>query len=127
MDKNSAYELQKIDCNCNDCGYLVRDLEKYKVQIAHDKSEQIWFFRRKKARRLWEARKKFKKDPIKGAQSLKEAIALSHTYRPQIVQSNYGNCSRFEKDINFLPNTFQIDTQDCFKHRKDLKNEAVLS
>jgi hypothetical protein len=30
MDKESIYELQKIDCNCNDCKYLQRDIVKYK-------------------------------------------------------------------------------------------------
>lgn len=28
MTKESIYELQLIDCNCNDCGYLVRDLSR---------------------------------------------------------------------------------------------------
>jgi hypothetical protein len=28
MDKDSIYELQKIDCNCNNCGYFVRDIPK---------------------------------------------------------------------------------------------------
>ncbi len=27
MDKESIFELQKIDCNCNDCIYMVRDFE----------------------------------------------------------------------------------------------------
>lgn len=31
MDKESIYELQKIDCNCNNCGYFVRDIEKTKL------------------------------------------------------------------------------------------------
>ncbi len=30
MDKESVIELQKIDCNCNDCIHLKRDFEKYK-------------------------------------------------------------------------------------------------
>lgn len=30
MDKESIYELQKIDCNCNDCKFLQRDFVKYK-------------------------------------------------------------------------------------------------
>ena len=30
MDKESIYELQKIDCNCNDCKFMVRDFEKFK-------------------------------------------------------------------------------------------------
>lgn len=27
-DKESLYELQKIDCNCNDYGYMKRDMNK---------------------------------------------------------------------------------------------------
>jgi len=30
LDKESVYELQKIDCNCNDCKFMVRDFEKLK-------------------------------------------------------------------------------------------------
>lgn len=30
MDKDSVFELQKIDCNCNDCKHMKRDFEKYK-------------------------------------------------------------------------------------------------
>lgn len=29
MDKESILALQRIDCNCNDCVFMVRDLEKY--------------------------------------------------------------------------------------------------
>jgi hypothetical protein len=30
MDKESVFELQKTDCNCNDCWHLTRNLAKYK-------------------------------------------------------------------------------------------------
>ena len=30
MANESVIELQKIDCNCNDCSHMVRDLVKYK-------------------------------------------------------------------------------------------------
>lgn len=30
MDRNSIIELQKIDCNCNDCIFFQRDIEKTK-------------------------------------------------------------------------------------------------
>ena len=30
MDKESIFELQKIDCNCNNCGHFERDIEKTK-------------------------------------------------------------------------------------------------
>jgi hypothetical protein len=28
MDKDSIYELQKIDCNCNDCVFMNRNMQK---------------------------------------------------------------------------------------------------
>lgn len=30
LDKESIIELQKIDCNCNDCAFMVRDTAKFK-------------------------------------------------------------------------------------------------
>jgi hypothetical protein len=70
MSKEAMYELQKIDCNCNDCGYLIRDLSR---------------------------------PPDRG--------------KPCPI--NYGHCSRFNKPITFIPVTCQIETQNCFIHRKD--------
>lgn len=32
----------------------------------------------------------------------------------------YGKCSRFGKEVTFLPSTCQLDTQRCFVHRKDM-------
>ena len=32
MNKESLIELQKIDCNCNDCKFFVRDIEKTKAK-----------------------------------------------------------------------------------------------
>jgi len=31
MDRESVYELQKIDCNCNDCKFMVRDFKKLEL------------------------------------------------------------------------------------------------
>lgn len=28
--KHNTYLLQRVDCNCNDCYFLVRDMDKYK-------------------------------------------------------------------------------------------------
>ena len=36
MDKESIIELQKIDCNCNDCKFLERDFEKYSAYNITD-------------------------------------------------------------------------------------------
>jgi hypothetical protein len=75
-------ELQKIDCNCNDCIFMVRDFEKYKSfdHLYTNENGQV--------------------------------TRPSH-------RLNYGNCNKFNKPVSFIPNTLQLDTQDCFKHRKD--------
>lgn len=31
---------------------------------------------------------------------------------------NYGNCQKLNKPISFIPNVCQIETQNCFEHRK---------
>ncbi len=32
---------------------------------------------------------------------------------------NFGDCTKFNKKVSFIPVTCQIETQECFKHRKD--------
>lgn len=31
----------------------------------------------------------------------------------------YGQCLKFDKEVTFIPAVCQIDTQQCFEHRKD--------
>ena len=78
MDKESIFELQNIDCNCNDCAFMNRDFERMK--------------------------------------------SFDHLHKGQEKAShrvNYGDCSKLNKPISFIPNTCQIETQQCFKHRKN--------
>ena len=82
MDKDSLYELQKIDCNCNDCKFMVRDFEKYK--------SFNWLHTNEKG----------------------QVMNTSH-------RVNYGNCSKLNKPVSFIPNNCQIETQNCFEHRKN--------
>lgn len=39
MDKISIYELQKIDCNCNNCKYFERDID---LTASKNNNEQIF-------------------------------------------------------------------------------------
>jgi hypothetical protein len=38
---------------------------------------------------------------------------------------NFGNCSKLNKPVSFIPNTCQIETQKCFEHRKQNETETV--
>jgi hypothetical protein len=80
MDKESIIELQKIDCNCNDCKYLHRDIEKYK-SFDH----------------LY----------------IENGKVTNPSHRPL-----YGNCLKLNKPVSFIANTCQIETQECFEHRR---------
>ena len=88
------------------------NLIKYNTVIAEDFDSQYTLFRSKKARRIWNAR-------IKGGQALQEALDLKFTHFPQRAANNYGHCDLKDIPVSFIPNTLQLHTQDCFKHRKD--------
>lgn len=90
MDKESVFELQKIDCNCNDCIHLERDFEKYKLY---------------------------------NYMYIENGRVTNPSHRPL-----YGNCLKLSKPISFLPNTCQIETQECFNHRREpiiVKQEEI--
>jgi hypothetical protein len=36
------------------------------------------------------------------------------SHRPQ-----YGNCTKLNKPVSFIPETCQIDTQQCFENRRN--------
>ena len=71
-----SIEQQLIDCNCNDCKFMVRDLEM-----------------------LNKHKKTFSGTGI-------------------MDKLNFGMCTKFNKSVTFIPNTCQLETQQCFKHRK---------
>ena len=72
-----SIELQNIDCNCNNCKHMVRDIEKFKS------FDTLYKGMEKASHRL-----------------------------------NYGNCTKFNKGVSFIPETCQIETQQCFENRK---------
>ncbi len=72
-----SIELQKLDCNCNDCIFMIRDLDKFN-------SYNELYNNTKPAHRI-----------------------------------HYGDCTKFNKAVSFMPNICQLETQDCFNHRKE--------
>jgi hypothetical protein len=71
-----SIELQLIDCNCNDCKFIVRDLDM-----------------------LNKHKKTFVGTGI-------------------MDKLNFGMCTKFNKSVTFIPHTCQLETQQCFEHRK---------
>lgn len=119
MTKKSIYELQKIDCNCNDCWHMVRDIDTFKEwkeffqEIAFKNAEAV------KERKITLAEEYANKGEYNKATELtREANKIKvHNYGvQQLIQ--YGTCHKFNKPVSFIPNTCQLETQNCFEHRK---------
>ena len=82
MTKESIIELQKIDCNCNDCIFMARDSNKFQES--------------KKMHYLWQLNyfnliKEKTKD---------ETMRFEFDSSTAMVQ--YGDCSKFNKPVSFI-------------------------
>lgn len=117
MDKESAYLLQKLDCNCNDCGYMERDLVTYQKWEDWHRALDLAEFEKKKAKALADA------VALKDAKERQSALNIAnkmkfHFEKKWLLQ--YGNCQKFKKQVYFTPGECRIETQECFVHRKDM-------
>lgn len=131
MTKESIYELQKINCNCNDCAFLERELDKLNQVVLEDKQSQQELFDLSKARKIRQVESDIENlqkhsGLIKNAQDkierkkvyLAELKKLKHGYQGQKTPIQYGLCIKHLKEISFIPNICQVETQTCFVHRK---------
>ncbi len=131
MDRESIYELQKIDCNCNDCGFMIRDLERFKKSQEDHLMWQLNYFDTIKNNFLKKALEydhmfvvtKKEKYLRKAAGCRLEADKMKFVFDPSEAMINYGQCSKYKKDVSFIPNQCQLETQECFTHRKDFVKE----
>jgi hypothetical protein len=99
---------------------MQRNLARYNTAYACGFENQYDTFRRTKARRIRAARQKMEKDRERGLLALEDALKLTFVYSPLTKPVNYGLCLKYDKDVSFIPNTFQLETQRCFLHRKDM-------
>jgi len=138
MNKESVLLLQKLDCNCNDCVFMDRDIVEFKLWAGYTEYLQYISFARKRRKQLKSAsnlvygeysRGKFieptERDIRQGKNIETEARKMSFQFDKAQLTLNYGIClnrkGKWNQPVSFLPNTFQSDTQQCFKHRRDEK------
>jgi hypothetical protein len=113
MNQESIIELQKIDCNCNDCGYLLRDIYKKKHQDKIHESWHLADYKRELNQELF----------ISYALRDNKLLAKAQAKRFQFKKPNYGYgfCKKFDlKPVEFIPATCQLENQNCFVHRKEI-------
>lgn len=122
MDKESVFELQKIDCNCNDCIFMQRDIEKFKQSQEHHLKMQSDYFQTLKNKVIEKANFwRWKKNDLeKYSDIAMEADRMKFQFDKSAAIINFGTCTKLNKEVQFIPNTCQLDTQECFKHRKDI-------
>ncbi len=120
VDKESIFELQKIDCNCNDCIFMCRDSDKFKASLELHYKWQFDYFTTKKNKLIEKA--KWYKDKFYDLEMwdklLTEAERMKFIFDKSEAKINFGYCNKKEISVSFLPNICQLDTQDCFTHRK---------
>ena len=102
---------------------MQRDLEKYRKWEAWHKALALIEFERMKAKAISDAQKVIESanDALtlkSGEGMLRVANKLTFQFEKKGLLQ-YGNCSKFDKPVSFIPMVCQIETQSCFKHRKD--------
>ena len=122
MDKESIFELQKIDCNCNDCIFMQRSVDKFKESQEHHLKMQSDYFKTLRGKVIEKANFwKYKKNDLeKYSDIAMEADRMKFQFDKSAAMINFGRCDKLNKEVQFIPNTCQLDTQECFKHRKDI-------
>lgn len=118
-------ELQNIDCNCSDCGYLERSLSKRQKHVDFHYRMQKSHFDSKRIKLIESGEERLRKGQTDKAKLIfKEARKLSFVFNEGECSLHYGKCLKFDKQVSFISNTCQLDTQDCFIHRSELTANA---
>ena len=115
--------LQELDCNCNDCIFMIRNQERLKEsQALHKKwSDDSWKRKRESIKKKADsAKQKGNEDSCKSLMKEYRALKPDYSIRSTI---QYGTCEPVGDDLSFIPNTIQVDTQDCFQHRRTINKE----
>lgn len=110
-----SVELQKIDCNCNDCKFMVRDFDKFNKWKEWRRSQQLNDFEIRKSKAICDAELLENEDGRRS--ELKKANKMTFQFDSSGL-IGYGDCLKFNKPVSFIPNTCQLETQECFEHRR---------
>ena len=120
IEPTATTELQCIDCNCNDCIFMLRDTEKFKISLIQHERWQFDYFLtvKNKLIKAAEFAKKKDYDLLKWSDLLGIAEKMKFQFNKSDCTINYGTCSRDNTKISFIPNILQLYTHSCFRHRR---------
>ncbi len=110
---------------------MERDLATYeRWRVFHFDMQQQMFGARK-AKSINDAIALVESKPTEPAIIKAYALILQKAWEMEFMfqqnKINYGNCSKLSKQVTFIPETCQIETQNCFVHRKDISLQSLTS
>lgn len=122
MNADSILELQKIDCNCNECLHLERDMEQFRKWEEWNRELQLRAFEKEREKAIADAERNITEaltpeDKRSCEGLLRKALKMKFQFNKEGLIS-YGRCQKYKKPISFIPGICQIETQHCFQHRK---------
>ena len=118
MDKESRIEFQKIDCNCSDCKHLERSLLKRQKSVDLHYKWQKEYFDNKRIKKLERAEFWSENNDIdKSRLLIKSARKMAFQFNESECAIHFGKCKKLNKNVLFIPEVCQLETQKCFQHR----------
>lgn len=118
MGPESRIQFQEIDCNCNDCTYMIRNLRKLDEAKQDARDYAASSIKRIRAKRLDEANDSLERGNVRSYEGIlleRRSVSVKSNYRSGL---SFGDCTKFNKPVSFIPNILQLDTQECFEHRR---------
>lgn len=114
LDKESIYLLQLLDCNCNNCIHMERDMLTYNKWQDIEKERQLTEYENKRTAAS-QAIANCKDEA--GKKTLLHIFNKMKFMFDRQYLLNYGNCKKINNAVSFIPNICQLETQHCFEHR----------
>lgn len=94
---------------------MERDFDTFNKWMEWSKNLALEAFNKDKEKAIKEANEIPDESNRKGM--LRAAMAMKFMFEKSNCL-HYGNCTKFSKPVCFIPNVCQIETQNCFEHRK---------
>lgn len=118
MTKESTIELQRVDCNCNDCKYLERDLDAYNHSKTLHHLWQRQYFDLLNKKKLEKVEYWLDKNEWEKAKGILDEVNASKFSFNNDAHISFGECIKLIKPVSFIPNTVMLENFKCFEHRR---------
>jgi hypothetical protein len=102
-----------------------RDFQKLEDAKITAEANELWLFQ------LWNKRKMQEAWNFNFIRRYDKCSNLIKVVRKRVFKYGhtskvaYGNCTKLNKPITFIPNLCQLETQECFEHRRKDKFEHL--